>query len=240
VADPALASIAAVAKALGPLRERVVFIGGSLAPLLQIEPPFAAVRPTGDVDAIAVTTSYTDFERLRQDLRQRGFVESTNARHANRWILTSQGIDFDLMPAGDHFGGSGNPWDRAALESTTETEIEPGVSIRHVDAPGFLALKLAAYSDRGSEDPFGSHDLEDILALVASRVAIVQEVLRATPQLRQFISKWFQELLQLGDEFEDMLAAHLGNVARGRRGEILENTRRRLEQIAAPDKTSPR
>lgn len=62
--DPSLALLAQAAHALGDLRERVVFIGGSVAPILQTDPPFDRARPTKDVDAIASTASYGDFAAL--------------------------------------------------------------------------------------------------------------------------------------------------------------------------------
>lgn len=231
MSSSSLARVAAVARALGPLRERVVFIGGALAPLLQTEPPFAGPRPTDDVDAIAVTTSYSDFDRLRGQLRGRGFVESAGGRHAHRWVLRDQGIDFDLVPAGSHPGASGNPWDTKALESAVETEIEPGLSIRHVDATGFLVLKLGAYSDRGSADPFSSHDLEDILALVASRPGIAREVEGSRASTRTFIARWFRTIRESA-EYDDLLHAHLGNIARQHRDEVLSTVRRRVERMA--------
>jgi predicted nucleotidyltransferase len=90
-----------VATALGDLRERVVFIGGATAPLLQTDRPFAAPRPTRDVDAIIVTASYSDFQRIAEELRARGFREMQAARHAHKWVTPGMHeIEFDLVPVG--------------------------------------------------------------------------------------------------------------------------------------------
>ncbi|MFN2326976.1 MAG: hypothetical protein ABR551_14010, partial [Gemmatimonadales bacterium] len=69
---PAVQRLARVARALGPLAREVVFIGGAVAPLLQTAPPFAAPRPTRDVDALIGTRSYGEAERFRQELRALG------------------------------------------------------------------------------------------------------------------------------------------------------------------------
>ncbi|MCU0381989.1 MAG: hypothetical protein MUE58_12445, partial [Chitinophagaceae bacterium] len=68
----------------------------------------------------------------------------------------------DLVPSWSHPGGSGQEWDRFALQSSVSADLGDGVMVRHASAPAFLALKWAAYGDRGVTDPFASHDLEDI------------------------------------------------------------------------------
>ena len=53
MSNPAnLAALQAVARALGPLRERVVFVGGSTAGLYSTVARAAESRPTVDVDCI--------------------------------------------------------------------------------------------------------------------------------------------------------------------------------------------
>jgi hypothetical protein len=59
VSESSLVLLREVAIGLDGLLDRIVFIGGAIAPLLQVEPPFGSARPTGDVDAIAVTVSYS-------------------------------------------------------------------------------------------------------------------------------------------------------------------------------------
>ena len=104
---PALERLREVRHALGPLCGRVVFIGGAIAPLLQTHPVSEQVRPTKDVDGVAVTTSYADFDNLQTELRRLGFTHRGTAAdpigHAYRWT-TPQGGLFDLVPAGEHLG----------------------------------------------------------------------------------------------------------------------------------------
>lgn len=225
---PALVPLASVARALGPLIEDVVFIGGAVAPLLQVTPPFARVRATKDVDGVVASGAYGDVNRLQERLRAQGFSEYVSGGHANKW-LAPDGTPFDLVPVGAHFGGTGNPWDAAAIETATTSEIEPGLTIRHVNAPGFLALKWAAFRDRGKADPLNSHDLEDILALIASRPRVVEEV-QATPKgLRDFIVEWVRWLLD-AEYRDDLLAAHLNNATAT--AATMATVRQRLEAIS--------
>ncbi|MGQ0815317.1 MAG: hypothetical protein ACT4O1_12805 [Gemmatimonadota bacterium] len=221
-----------VARALGDLLDRLVFIGGTVAPLLQSESVFSAPRPTADVDAIAVTINYSDFEALREQLRARGFQEQVNSGHAHRW--TTPGplhVPLDLVPIGPHPGASANSWDRAAFDTASTFEIAEGLVIRHASAPAFLALKLAAFKDRGEDDPFASDDLEDIFALVAARMAIVQEVAMAPAVIRNFVCDRIKTVLE-HPSFDDLIAAHLGNVARSNAAQVILRARDRLRELA--------
>lgn len=76
--DELRAVLADVARALGSLLDRVVFIGGAIAPLLQLDRPFGAPRPTRDLNAIIASVSYAQFERVREELRRLGFREDMN------------------------------------------------------------------------------------------------------------------------------------------------------------------
>ena len=214
---PALTHLCAVAEALGPLVDRVVFIGGAIAPLLKTHPISPRVRPTKDVNGMAITTSYRDFHRLQDDLRRRGFqqraIEAEATTHAHRWTTPGGGV-FDLVPAGTHLGASGNPLDRIAIESAESVHIErPGAAplvVRHASAPSFLGLKWAAYQDRGEGDLFGSHDIEDILAVLASRPAVEQECAAISePRLRVAIAAMAQTLSADDETLGELLAANV-------------------------------
>jgi predicted nucleotidyltransferase len=207
---PSVARIASVARALGDLANEVVFIGGAIAPLLQTHPVLSRVRPTDDVDAIIASTHYASYNVLEVRLRRLGFKSETTQVHVHRW-RAPDGILFDLVPAGDHLGGTGGECDRVALETAITTELEPGLRIKQASAPGFLALKWAAFSDRGETDPFRSEDLEDILALLVSRDSIVAEILASPDKLRQRIQDGLS-WLRKNPDYEDLVAASLGNV----------------------------
>jgi hypothetical protein len=207
---PAIDRVAAVAGDLGDLVVHVVFIGGAIAPLLQTDPPFPRARVTSDVDGVLASSTYTESRRLYEELARRGFrqpIEDT--KHVHRWIGPS-GIPFDLVPAGEHVGGSGNPWDVIAIETAVEATIGGRITIRHATAAAFLAQKWSAHHDRGREDPLASHDLEDILALLASRPTILEDVAAAPPELRAYVAEQATSFLRDASA-EDLLAAHLNN-----------------------------
>jgi predicted nucleotidyltransferase len=208
-ADPSVARIVAVARDLGALADDVVFVGGAIAPLLHTSSPLPRPRPTKDVDGVLASHRYGDADHLHRSLRERGFRHDlTHAAHVHRWISPS-GIPFDLVPAGDHTGGSGNPWDGEAIASAVEVTIDD-VTFRHASAPAFIAMKLAAFEDRGAGDMRSSHDLEDVLALIASRQTIVRDIGDATSTVRMRLRRFAIALLASGLA-EEVAAGHLNN-----------------------------
>ena len=210
LSHPSVQRIVRVASALGDLARDVVFIGGSVAPLLHVDPLFPRPRPTRDVDAVIATRNYADIGRCQERLRARGFRQDPTAtHHVHRWVSPDQDL-LDLVPAGAHLGGSAQRWDMVALETSVDAEMGGGVTIRHASAPAFLALKWAAYRDRGEGDAFASPDLEDILALMAARPGLVGEVIETPAEIVRFVAVEAARLLQR-PEIEDLLAAHLNN-----------------------------
>ncbi len=214
---PALAHLCAIAEALGPLLDRIVFIGGAIAPLLQTHPISPRVRPTTDVDGLVITSSYGDFHHLQEELRRRGFQQRASAAdataHAQRWTTPDGGL-FDLVPAGTHLGASGNALDRIAIASAVSVQIEnPGVErlvVQHASAPAFLGLKWAAYQDRGEGDLFGSHDIEDVLAVIASRPTLSEECdAISEPRLRVAVAQLAQTLVADEETLGELLAAQV-------------------------------
>ncbi|MDZ4259523.1 MAG: hypothetical protein U0974_13740 [Gemmatimonadales bacterium] len=193
-----------IATAIGELTDEVVFIGGAVSPLLQEQPPFDQARITKDVDGIIVTPSYTAMSGIGERLLALGFNHSTTTGHVHRWISTDGDL-LDLVPSGQHLGASGQEWDEYAARDDVKVDLGDGVTIRHASSATFLALKWAAFKDRGANDPGASHDLEDIVAIVVSRPGIVEEVHAAPEKVRGFITDSTGQFL-LHPRAEDYLA----------------------------------
>ena len=108
---PALDRLRRIAWQLGPLTERVVFIGGAVAPLLQTDDVLPRLRPTHDVDAVIATSSYAEPRPPRDALNAHGFSEAPVTpeqdvpNHTRRWIAPAGGGSFDFVPIGAHAGG---------------------------------------------------------------------------------------------------------------------------------------
>lgn len=72
---------------------------------------------------------------------------------------------------------------------------EPG-STR--SAPTFLATKWAAFHDRGNGDWYGSHDIEDIVAVVAGRKELMEELRACDAGVRSYVAAQTRLFLESG------------------------------------------
>ena len=206
-ADRNLEILSRAVAQLGPLVERMVFLGGCATALLLTDPAAPEVRVTQDVDAITEVRSLADYYRLADDLRAVGFVEDqTQGSPMCRW--RAPGIILDVMPTDERVLGFGNRWYRPAVASAQPVVLPSGAHIQAVTAPYFLATKLEAFDGRGGGDYLASHDLEDIITLIDGRPELVDEVRGADASLRRFLRERFLALLSVRS-FVEALPAHL-------------------------------
>ncbi len=200
-------SLAQVARMLEPLNKKFAFLGGAVVPLLIDNPSLVAVRPTKDIDVVIEVVSRLHFSKLEQKLRSIGFRHDlSEAAPKCRWIV--EDITVDVMPANEDLGEWRSEWFSEALVTSEPIKIEGNIAVNVVTAPFFIATKLEAFSDRGKEDFYGSHDLEDIITVLDGRSSIVTEIESAPRSLCTCIGKRFAELVANHD-FMESLSGHL-------------------------------
>ncbi|MGO0309531.1 hypothetical protein ACTL6P_23620 [Endozoicomonas acroporae] len=179
-----------IADALGDeLLEQVAFVGGATVSLHLDDAQPMDIRSTKDVDFIVSVTSYGDYQRLAEKLRERGFAEDSEPEDGEfspicRYVC--KGIIVDVMPDNEDILGFSNPWFQIGREKAVAYTLPGDVSIRIVTAPYLLATKLAAYFNRGA-DILSSKDAEDIAILVNGRDALVEEILSGAEDLRNYV-----------------------------------------------------
>lgn len=196
MADPNLALLAGMVRAMGPLCEQVVFVGGCATGLLIDNASLMDVWPTEDVDAIVEVASLAGYHRLADKLAQRGFKQTmADNTPPFRWFWNR--LQLDLVPLDEKVLGFANPWYRAGFAAALKAELAEGLVLRHLSAPYFLATKFEAFRDRGQNDVFTSHDLEDILTVVEGRSTLVDEVGAAPDDVRRYIARSVASLLAL-------------------------------------------
>lgn len=196
-----------MAQALGPLCDRVVFVGGCATGLLLPVPNLLDVRPTEDVDGIVEVATLAGYHALAEELQQQGFRQTMEDNTPPfRWFW--QRMQLDLVPLDEKVLGFANRWYRAGFAAAVQTEVAPGLVLRHLSAPYFLATKFEAFNDRGRNDVYTSHDLEDILTVVEGRVDLEQELSTAPPDVRVHVMDCVAKLLASPD-FNNALAGLL-------------------------------
>jgi hypothetical protein len=205
--NPNLEILESVVRQLGPLVDKMVFLGGCATGLLLTDIAAPPIRVTEDVDVITEVASLQDYYQLAEQLRARGFNEDQSPdAPICRWAAA--GMLLDVMPTRPEILGFGNPWYQPALDNAVPVTLPSGARVRMVAGPYFLATKLAAFETRGGGDYVASHDMEDIIAVLDGRPEIVSEVKQADGPLRRHLSHRFSRLLH-DVNFVDSLPGHL-------------------------------
>jgi hypothetical protein len=215
------------AENLGDLKDELVFVGGCTTELFITDEGAAEPRQTKDVDAIVEASSYTEYINFSEKLKAIGFNEDTSEdAPLCRWV---KGITIlDVMPLDEESLGFTNRWYRPALETAENREFITGYTIKVVSPVYFCATKMEAFDGRGNNDYLGSHDLEDIIAVIDGREEIAAEIKNASDEVRQYITGKIISWLK-NDKFLDALPGHLGSSSDKSRLGILV---KRLRQIA--------
>jgi predicted nucleotidyltransferase len=207
VGDSNLYILTQITGALGDLRNSVVFIGGCATELLVTITRAETIRVTDDIDAVAEVTCLREYHELERALRHRGFQpDQTENAPVCRWLY--KGTKLDLMPSQPGVLPFHNRWYPLAIETAQEMVLAPGLTIRLIAAPAFLATKLEAFKGRGNGDYLASRDLEDIVTVVDGRPELLNEVQAAPKEINQFLAAEINALLTSAG-FVDSLPAHL-------------------------------
>ena len=180
---PLLEEAAAKLKHLLP---EVVFVGGSTLDLIVTDQGSAPIRSTYDVDVI-IAADYADYSAFCDRLRDVGFDNDTRPG-APLCRFLNGGLILDVMSTQKGALGFSNRWYEGAIQTATPTSLASGKVIRLITAPFFLGTKMEAFYDRGDNDYYMSHDLEDFIAVVEGREQLLEELAGAPADLREYLA----------------------------------------------------
>lgn len=167
---------------------------------------------------------------MEESLRQRGFSNDlSEGAPICRW-KTSDGYVLDLMPVDESILGFSNRWYPEAVARAEPYQLDEHLSIRIPPPSVFLATKLEAFGGRGGGDLLGSHDLEDVITLVAGRPEIVAEVSGEADPLRLWIRERIDRVVRSSD-FSYALQGALPDAAL--LPEYMKDVQERLESLAS-------
>jgi hypothetical protein len=201
-----------VAQRLQPMDVPFAFVGGAVMCLLVDNPKVMQFRRTKDVDVIVAAVTYTQFADLEQKLRARGFQHDASAgAPICRWTI--DGCLVDIMPQNPASLGMNTRWFPEALRLSVPKDLGDGCSAHVVTPALFLATKIEAFKDRGRQDFYSSHDLEDIFTLVDGRSGIVGDVTETEAAVQQFVIAGFKEI-RGHPYFRDALLCHISESLR--------------------------
>ncbi len=181
-----------IARALGQLNNQVIYVGGATVGLYINDPAAEDVRPTKDVDISLSIASIGELENIREELKIKGFTQTAEDNVICRFRYDD--IKLDVMNTKAIGWAPANPWFAPGfvLKETVEVEEQ---TIQILPLPYFLATKFEAYNNRGKKEPRTSHDFEDIVYVIDNRVDIAEQILIAKEDVKLFLKKEFESIL---------------------------------------------
>jgi hypothetical protein len=183
-----------------------------------------------DVDCVVNVTTTVAYYGFMDRLRRRGFV-ACDDEGAPLCRLVHAGIRVDVMPTVDTEMGPTNRWYADAIRDAARYEAD-GVAVRAITPNYFIATKLEAFRGRGEGDYVASHDIEDVLAVLAAIGSIRDEIVAAESGVARAVRGELVELMAV-ESFVDALPGHFdghaAGQARARRVAAWLRTLRQLE-----------
>ncbi|MFH1726145.1 MAG: hypothetical protein ABII00_16170 [Elusimicrobiota bacterium] len=158
--------LAVVAKALGELKDRVVFVGGATVAVYIDDAAAPPLRVTDDVDCVAEVAGWNDYHKLGEKLQELGFTHPADEDKPPRCRWKLGEIKVDVMPTDEEVLGFSNKWYRRGMETAEKVRLPDGTAIEVFSLPFFLASKMEAFLGRGEGDCYSSPDMEDIIAVL--------------------------------------------------------------------------
>jgi predicted nucleotidyltransferase len=206
VPPPNLGALRAVADRLDQVGLNYAFIGGSIVNLLLDDPGLSPARPTDDFDVILGVVTTERYSEVEARIRRLGFEHDTRENAPLcRWVLGN--LTVDIMPTEGAQLGLNTAWFKEALATATEQQFE-NIRLKLVSPVGFLATKYVAFLDRGDDDYYASHDLEDFVTVIDGRENIAAEIDRAPAELRGYVVEALIALTSTR-EFDEALAGQI-------------------------------
>lgn len=186
--DPNLPLLEDAVHKLAPFLDEIVFVGGITLGLLITDKAAAPIRGTNDVDVIAEIVTYADYIAFSERLRAANFKEDEGEKSLTcRWH--NGALIVDVLALNEEVLGFTNIWYESALRHATPYILPSGSPIRVITAPFFLGTKMEAFRGRGKMDFQASHDLEDFVAVIEGRDALLGEIAESPQELRGYLAE---------------------------------------------------
>lgn len=197
-----------IAKALGDLRNEMVFVGGTVTSLYADDMAAPDIRATNDVDCITELATYGSYANLENRLREIGFKNDIESNVICRWRYKGEIVD--VMPDDENILGFSNRWYKQGFENKISHAVTPDLDIWIFPVLYFLVAKIEALVSRGGIDWRGSSDFEDIVFVLNNKKGILDIFEKENNNdLKCFLSEWAKGVLKrsnIREEIESVLA----------------------------------
>lgn len=182
----------------------MVFVGGTVTALYPLEEG-VDVRPTTDVDCVVDVATTAEYYALASKLRNLGFRERSEEGAPNCRFFV-RGVRVDVVATADTGIGPTNRWYKAAVAAANVHQLG-ALKVRAIAPIYFVATKLEAFRGRGAGDYQSSHDLEDLLLVIAGLESLREEIRVAESEVAKVVRSELVDLRQI-DAFVDSVPGH--------------------------------
>lgn len=214
-----------IATALGPLNERVVYVGGTVVSLYIDDPSADDVRPTKDLDLTMEIASLGELEALREELIRRGFIQTANDSVICRFRY--EDVLVDVMATEPIGWAPGNRWFAQGFGLGFTYSLDD-LEIRLLPLPYFLATKFDAFFDRGIHDLWASHDFEDIVYLLNHVSDIADQAVNSEITVMEYLMDCSKRILE-SSQLQEAIVGNLFHEAQDERFQLIQS---KLKTIA--------
>lgn len=191
----------------------MIYVGGAVVSLYVNDPAAEDIRPTKDLDISVSVATFSELERLREELISKGFFQTSEDDVICRFRFDD--VKVDVMNTTEIGWAPANPWFAAGFERREKKMIDEQ-AIYILPFAYFLATKFSAFISRGNNDPIMSHDFEDIVYLLDNRMDFVEQIQNSPDDVSSFLKEQFA-LIVSDRTRQEAVEAHLFYEHRARR-----------------------
>jgi predicted nucleotidyltransferase len=194
-----------VANALGELNNDVIYVGGAIVSFYITDMGADQPRPTKDIDISVQISTYSEMDRLREQLATKGIHPASDQNVMYRYEFEDVLIDF--IPYEATPLGQTNSWLKPGFPLAYEVQAGDK-TIKILPVSYFLATKFEAFKSRGKNDPFMSHDFEDIIYVLDNNIEVVEIIKIADDNLKNFMKEMADFILNHPSK-NDIISGHI-------------------------------
>lgn len=194
-----------VAAALGELNEQVIYVGGAIVSFYITDLGADQPRPTKDIDISVQISTYAEMDRLRELLATKGIFPATDQIVMYRYEFEDVLIDF--IPFETTTLGPTNRWLKPGFPHAYTVQAGDQ-TIKILPVSYFLATKFEAFKSRGKNDPFVSHDFEDIIYVLDNNIEVVEIIKNGDASLINFMKEMANYILNHPSR-NDIISGHI-------------------------------
>ena len=194
-----------VAARIGKLRERVMFLGGTILPLLVPEPFAADIRVAKDCDLMFHADAKADLWAFEDELWDSGFKrESVGA--VSKWRF--EDCTVDVLTTEPETVDFNNHWAREAEREQQPRDLGGGLVINAIRSTHYLAVKIDAFRLRGLGNHQASKDIYDILLVLRGCPDLEADFRHHTsPELQAHLATELTAIAHLAMEWRQRVTA---------------------------------